>query len=111
MNNYLKKENSIHLTSTVISTVETSAQVSTCRQKFVHSKASFFSEIGAAFRELGDDPDCRVVVMSGNGKLFCSGLLSCVYIGVMGMYHAANSLVVTRKQQLILSSKILLSFK
>jgi enoyl-CoA hydratase/carnithine racemase len=34
---------------------------------------SIFSEIGKAFRELGDDPDCRAIVMSGNGKMFCSG--------------------------------------
>ena len=33
-----------------------------------------FREIGEAFRTLGDDPDCRVIVMSGNGKMFCSGM-------------------------------------
>ena len=34
----------------------------------------FFSEIGLAFNTLGKDPDCRVIILSGNGKAFCSGI-------------------------------------
>ena len=33
-----------------------------------------FSEIGLAFNTLGKDPDCRVIILSGNGKAFCSGI-------------------------------------
>ncbi|KAJ9579715.1 hypothetical protein L9F63_004641, partial [Diploptera punctata] len=31
-------------------------------------------EIGECFTELDTDPDCRVIVLSGAGKLFCAGL-------------------------------------
>merc|ERR1711997_741215 len=31
-------------------------------------------EIGEAFKLLGDDPDCRVIIFSGNGKAFCAGI-------------------------------------
>ena len=34
----------------------------------------YFSEIGQAFNMLGKDPDCRVIILSGNGKAFCSGI-------------------------------------
>ena len=27
-----------------------------------------------AFNTLGKDPDCRVIILSGNGKAFCSGI-------------------------------------
>jgi len=33
-----------------------------------------WSELGEAFNLLGKDPDCRVIVLSGNGKSFCSGI-------------------------------------
>ena len=33
----------------------------------------FFSEIGSVFHELDSDPDCRAIVLSGNGKMFCAG--------------------------------------
>lgn len=33
-----------------------------------------FSEIGDVFRALAIDPDCRVVVLTGNGRAFTSGL-------------------------------------
>merc|ERR1719273_1999009 len=33
-----------------------------------------WSEIGLAFNTLGKDPDCRVIILSGNGKAFCSGI-------------------------------------
>jgi len=33
-----------------------------------------WSELGQAFNVLGKDPDCRVIVLSGNGKSFCSGI-------------------------------------
>ena len=33
----------------------------------------FFSEIGSVFQELDSDPDCRAIVLSGNGKMFCAG--------------------------------------
>ena len=33
------------------------------------------SEIGEAFKLLGDDPDCRVIIFSGNGKAFCAGTI------------------------------------
>ena len=32
-------------------------------------------EIGEAFKVLGEDPDCRVIVFSGNGKGFCAGIV------------------------------------
>ncbi|XP_045169189.2 delta(3,5)-Delta(2,4)-dienoyl-CoA isomerase, mitochondrial-like isoform X3 [Mercenaria mercenaria] len=35
---------------------------------------AFFSEIGACFQKLSDDSDCRVVVLSGAGKIFTAGL-------------------------------------
>ena len=34
----------------------------------------FFSELGEAFKVLGEDPDCRVIVFTGNGKAFCAGI-------------------------------------
>ena len=34
----------------------------------------FFREIGQAFNLLGKDPDCRVIILSGNGKAFCAGI-------------------------------------
>ena len=34
----------------------------------------FFREIGEAFNLLGKDPDCRVIILSGNGKAFCAGI-------------------------------------
>lgn len=33
-----------------------------------------WSEIGAVFEMLGSDPDCRSIVLSGNGKMFCAGI-------------------------------------
>ena len=33
------------------------------------------SEIGACFQKLSDDSDCRVVVLSGAGKIFTAGLV------------------------------------
>ena len=35
---------------------------------------SFCSELGEAFKILGEDPDCRVIVFTGNGKAFCAGI-------------------------------------
>ncbi|XP_060576555.1 delta(3,5)-Delta(2,4)-dienoyl-CoA isomerase, mitochondrial-like [Ruditapes philippinarum] len=35
---------------------------------------AFFSEIGTCFQKLSDDSDCRVIVLSGAGKIFTSGL-------------------------------------
>jgi len=39
------------------------------------SSMQFFilSEIGACFKELADDSDCRAVVLSGAGKIFTAG--------------------------------------
>ncbi|XP_075892091.1 delta(3,5)-Delta(2,4)-dienoyl-CoA isomerase, mitochondrial [Nelusetta ayraudi] len=34
----------------------------------------FWSEMVTLFNEIADDPDCRVVVMSGAGKMFTAGL-------------------------------------
>ncbi|XP_050527716.1 delta(3,5)-Delta(2,4)-dienoyl-CoA isomerase, mitochondrial isoform X2 [Daktulosphaira vitifoliae] len=31
-------------------------------------------EIGKCFNELNDNPDCRVIILSGNGKFFTSGI-------------------------------------
>ena len=31
-------------------------------------------EVGKAFRLLADDEDCRAIVLSGNGKMFTSGI-------------------------------------
>lgn len=36
--------------------------------------AQLWSEIGQAFNLLGKDPDCRVIILSGNGKAFCAGI-------------------------------------
>ena len=36
--------------------------------------ALFLSEIGAAFTNLGKDPNCRVIILSGAGKIFTSGI-------------------------------------
>ena len=33
-----------------------------------------WGEIGGVFQELDCDPDCRVIVLSGNGKMFCAGI-------------------------------------
>lgn len=33
-----------------------------------------WSEIGSVFDVLGSDPDCRAIVFSGNGKMFCAGI-------------------------------------
>lgn len=33
-----------------------------------------WSELGEAFKILGEDPDCRVIVFTGNGKAFCAGI-------------------------------------
>merc|ERR1719510_2436291 len=33
-----------------------------------------WSEIGDAFNLLGKDPDCRVIIFSGNGRAFCAGI-------------------------------------
>jgi len=33
-----------------------------------------WGEIGNVFEVLGEDPDCRSIVLSGNGKMFCSGI-------------------------------------
>ncbi|CAH2314143.1 delta(3,5)-Delta(2,4)-dienoyl- isomerase, mitochondrial [Pelobates cultripes] len=35
---------------------------------------SFWSEMVLCFRAISDDPDCRVVVISGAGKMFTSGI-------------------------------------
>lgn len=33
-------------------------------------------EIGDVFARLGDDPECRSIVLSGEGKMFTSGMLN-----------------------------------
>ena len=33
-----------------------------------------WTEIGAAFDALANDPDCRAIVLSGAGTAFCSGI-------------------------------------
>lgn len=33
-----------------------------------------FSEIGQCFHQLGEDENCRSIVLSGSGKLFCAGI-------------------------------------
>ena len=35
---------------------------------------AFSREISEAFNVLGSDPDCRSIVLSGNGKMFCAGI-------------------------------------
>uniref|UniRef100_A0A5S6QWI9 Delta(3,5)-Delta(2,4)-dienoyl-CoA isomerase, mitochondrial n=1 Tax=Trichuris muris TaxID=70415 RepID=A0A5S6QWI9_TRIMR len=35
---------------------------------------TFWQEIGDCFSQLAVHPDCRVVVLSGNGRAFCSGM-------------------------------------
>ncbi|XP_014236389.1 delta(3,5)-Delta(2,4)-dienoyl-CoA isomerase, mitochondrial [Trichogramma pretiosum] len=35
---------------------------------------SMWLEIGECFNELSNNPDCRVVVLSGAGKIFCAGI-------------------------------------
>ena len=38
------------------------------------SSLVFSREISEAFNVLGSDPDCRSIVLSGNGKMFCAGI-------------------------------------
>ena len=33
-----------------------------------------WEEIGQCFNELSDDSDCRAIIISGNGKIFCAGI-------------------------------------
>ena len=33
-----------------------------------------WGEIGSVFQELDSDTDCRAIVLSGNGKMFCAGI-------------------------------------
>jgi len=33
-----------------------------------------WAEVGACFKELSSTPDCRVIILSGNGKAFCAGI-------------------------------------
>jgi len=35
---------------------------------------TLWPEIGQAFNLLGKDPDCRVIILSGNGNAFCAGI-------------------------------------
>ncbi|XP_069692433.1 delta(3,5)-Delta(2,4)-dienoyl-CoA isomerase, mitochondrial [Periplaneta americana] len=35
---------------------------------------TMWTEIGECFKGLGDNPDCRAIVLSGAGKIFCSGI-------------------------------------
>lgn len=32
-----------------------------------------FSELGKCFENLNEDPECRAIVLTGAGKLFCAG--------------------------------------
>lgn len=41
--------------------------------RFYEETGDFFREIGECFKHLGEDADCRVVVLSGAGKLFAAG--------------------------------------
>ena len=40
----------------------------------IFKTALFLSEIGAAFTNLGKDPNCRVIILSGAGKIFSAGI-------------------------------------
>ena len=33
-----------------------------------------WGEIGSVFQQLDNDPDCRAIILSGNGKMFCAGI-------------------------------------
>ena len=33
-----------------------------------------WGEIGTVFQQLDSDPDCRAIILSGNGKMFCAGI-------------------------------------
>ena len=33
-----------------------------------------WGEIGNVFEQLDSDPDCRAIILSGNGKMFCAGI-------------------------------------
>lgn len=35
---------------------------------------TFWREIGQCFKQLGEDPDCRAVLLSGSGKVFTAGI-------------------------------------
>lgn len=43
-------------------------------QKMNSLNAKLWSEIGECFNAIDIDPDCRVVILSGAGKLFCAGI-------------------------------------
>ena len=61
----------------------------------------FFSEIGQAFNLLGKDPDCRVIILSGNGKAFCAGI-DLNFLMQSGFANADEDLDTARKSFRIL---------
>ena len=48
------------------------------------------------FEVLSDDPDCRSIVFSGNGKMFCSGI-DLTTLAEMGAVTSADDEDVARK--------------
>lgn len=55
-------------------------------------------EIGKCFTELGDDPDCRVIVLSGAGKIFSAGESEQLY----GLLQAVTACSLTQDHSVIL---------
>lgn len=43
-------------------------------QKLNALNSQMWEEIGSVFHALGDDPDCRAIVLSANGRLFTAGI-------------------------------------
>nr|CAD7403035.1 unnamed protein product [Timema poppensis] len=43
-------------------------------QKLNAMSNTMWLEIGQCFSELGDNPECRAIVLSGSGKIFCAGI-------------------------------------
>jgi methylglutaconyl-CoA hydratase len=52
--------------------------------------AALIGEIAATFATLGDDPSVRVIVLSGNGKMFCGGADVNWMRGALDLSHEEN---------------------
>jgi len=62
---------------------------------------TLWPEIGQAFNLLGKDPDCRVIILSGNGKAFCAGI-DLNFLMQSGFANADEDLDTARKSFRIL---------
>ena len=56
--------------------------------------------MGQVFQELGSDPECRAVVLSGNGKMFTSGIDFSALMEI-GQVIQSEDLDVSRKAKVL----------